>query len=307
MSDDLNLDNIEEVIAPDIQDEVPTPYEEENTTIVALAEGNEKSEEASEVESEDPIEKSLEELPLPGDETETKKSIPKWVEKKLSRKEQELVQKEQELVQARALLEQRQIQAQTIADPELPKRESFNSDAEFIEAVVDHKQNKSIKNAQIAHHQQVMIQTETNFINKIKISLNEGAEKYEDFEEKTKLLFSPGFPTNRAMAEAIVDSEHSKDIFYFLGQYPEEAKKIALLNPVQAVKKIAEIEGRFEARKKKSVSKAPPPIEGVKTNQVKGSTGNNLIDLARIAKDGNQKDFEKAFNEMRNQSQQEAW
>jgi hypothetical protein len=286
----------------------PSVEQEENHEATSETEAStpETKEEAAE-EKQEEGEKPLEELPLPGDEdTESKKTLPKWVEKKLSRKDRELEVKAQEAAMYRTQLEQIQqaipAAASTIADPTLPRREAFANEAEFVAAVFDHKQAQSEKKAAQQRQQHALVQAETSFRERLKSAMDDGSEKYEDFEDKIKPLFSQEFPANRAMAEAIVDSEHKHDIFYFLGQHPEEAKKIAMLNPVQAVKKIAEIEARFNARKSQTTSKAPAPIGGVKTNQVKGKLVNNLTDLAKLAETGSQQDFEAAVRRMNEQA-----
>ena len=96
------------------------------------------------------------------------------------------------------------------------------------------------------------------------------------------------------MAEAVVGSTYRQDILYFLATYPEEAKKIALMDPINAVKKIAEIEGRFTAKYKANISKAPKAVNPLKSNQVSSARVSNIMDLDKIAKTGSQEDFEKA-------------
>lgn len=310
MIDETNLDQIEEVKAPESIDEVPAlPTEEEvSETLSDVQEDDAAAEQSSEEETVK-SEESEGELPLPGDEAaDIKRAIPKWVEKKLSRKEMELQQKEAELAQARALLEQRQAPVQQVAgDAQAPKRESFVNDSDFFDAMFDHKQKRAQEKSQIEMQQRVIMEADQKFRNKWLKAQEDGSEKYEDFEDKVAPLNSQGFPTNRAMAEAIADSPYAADVMMFLGSNLETAKQWALENPVQAVKKIAALEARFEARKKNNVSKAPAPINGVKTNSAKGENINNLMDLDKSARGGSQSGFEKAYQKLIQSEQGEAW
>ncbi len=293
MSDD-NLDNIE-LVEQTIEKEIESEQPESPAEAEILEEQGEGSN-----EPEEEGEKSLDKLPLPGDEDADKtKTLPKWVEKKLSRKDREIEQAAQEAAAYRAQLEQIQNGIPQsnlpVVDPEMPKRDAYIDEAEFISAVVEHKQKRSAQVAQYKAQQDGMRHAENNFQERLKKSKDEGAEKYDDFDEKIKPLFSKEFPANRAMAEAIVDSDYKGDILYFLGENKDKAKEIALMNPVKAVKEISKIEARFEERKKNIASKAPKPIDGIKTNQVKGATINNLQELTKNSSKMSQKEFESNY------------
>lgn len=298
MSED-SIDNIELIEQPIEAEEsiASEPTGEANEQLSTPTAAETKEEAVTEIKSEEK-EKSLEELPLPGDEAPDTKTLPKWVAKKLSRKDQELQQKAHETEMYKAELARVQAQSTYVpqanqwVDPELPKRESYGDEGQYISAVVAHTNRREQEKAQIIAQQQGMQNAENSFQERYREAQNLGAEKYEDFEEKVAVLNTDAFPRNRAMAEAIVDSAYKSDILYFLASNVEEARNIALLNPVQAVKKIAAIEARFEARKKTSASKAPPPIESLKTNSVKGSTIDNLEQLVKNSEKMSQAEFE---------------
>lgn len=251
----LQLEN-EVAVTPEVKEELPEKIEDEKP-------------------------KSLDELPLPGDEEEKpkQKELPKWVEKKLSRKEREAEQHAAEAAMYKAEVEKLRNSAQSGLQPQFqdttaPMRENFNTEEEYIDARIDYKNQKNIQVMNQKKQHEALVDAENNFQKNIHQAREEGLDKYDDFEEKTSTLFSPSFPNNRAMAEAIVDSPYKSDILYFLGTYSQEAKKIALLNPVQAVKRIAELEQRFESRKKSNATKAPAPIEPVNGQAAKSNPGN---------------------------------
>jgi hypothetical protein len=266
-----------------------------------------KSEDGTEVGQSDDGEseeaKSLDELPLP-EEPEAKekeRTIPKWVEKKLSRKEQET----QRLAHEAAVLKQQlnemraaaEIPVAPVSDPTMPQRGDYDDEGLYITAIVNHQNRKASLAQQKAAQEESVMHSELQFRNKLNESVAAGLDKYEDFEEKVKPLFSADFPVNRAMAEAIVDSPHRQDILYFLGQYPDKAKDIALLNPIQAVKRIAGIEARFDQHRKPTATKAPPPIEPITGGAIKPSV-NSLEALSKNASTMSQRDFELAVSKM---------
>ncbi len=312
----MSDDNVEVTVQPiddtqEPQAQVPEAVEAE-TPEAALPE-------ETKAESETPApETKADELPLPVDEAQqTGKTLPKWVEKKLSRKEQELAQKEQEAAAYRAELERLHAQGGYHAnpntafdnDPGMPNRANFMDEGQYVSAVFDYKAAK--QQAQAQHtvqaqqqkaQQAAMLEANKSFIDKWEAAKEEGAQKYSDFDEKVSRLDDKSFPTNRAMAEAIVDSKHGNDMLYFLGTNETEARRIASLTPVQAVKEIARLEARFDARQQPAISKAPPPIDGIKTNAVKGVNINSLMELSKNSEKMSQAEFEAQYKKLSNGS-----
>lgn len=91
------------------------------------------------------------------------------------------------------------------------------------------------------------------------------AKTVEDYES----VVTPDTPISDAMADAILDSEEAGALMYYLGNNPDEARKLYYLTPAKAGREIQKIEDRLIAERKKAaekpVSKAPPPppkIEG---------------------------------------------
>jgi hypothetical protein len=252
-----------------------------NDTLTTQAPEKESTEnkQESEPHQKDVSEMSLDELPLPGDEekSEVEKDIPKWVEKKLSKKDKLLAQKEAEIAQVKAEAERlaQQMQQQRMQAPipveQAPQRENYNSDLEYQVAIADYAQEIKLQKIHQTQAEETHKQIQENFKKRLDETNNKGTEKYEDYEDVTDALFKPGFPSNRAMCEAILDSDHASDIMYFLGKYKDKAKEIALMNPIKAIKKIAEIDARFKERKKSNITKAPRML-GEERGQAKAGT-----------------------------------
>lgn len=234
-------------------------------------EATQESENAGEGKS--PVEKEeVNELPLPetaAEEDETERETwPKGFKERLNREKEKLARERAEKVALQEKLssnltpeqqqhqanQQQQVEQQFGLKP--PERDQFNSDFEFFDAALEYKHTI----ARAVEQQEGMKKAQAKFQTNLQSTVSDGKEKYKDFIEKTQPLFSPDFPPNRAMAEAILDSDHKSDMFYFLGMHVDEAKRIANLNPVQAVKEIARLEARFIAQKRSNISKAPAPL-----------------------------------------------
>src|SRR3569623_588387 len=181
MSDENNLDKIELIeqkLEGDKTENVETNTQEQESTVEETPPKEPKTEES---EAEEPEgEKPLEELPLPGDDTtESKKTLPKWVEKKLSRKELELQQKEHEAAQLKAELERVRTNtdftpnAQQWIDHEAPKKESFTDEGQYIAAVVAHTNKRQQQAAQLEAQRHALLQAENTFVGRLKAAQNE--------------------------------------------------------------------------------------------------------------------------------------
>jgi hypothetical protein len=239
-------------------------------------------------------------LPLPKpdvaeDESKKKKEPPEWLKKKLQREKLAAEAKDVEAAQLReenARLRQgnqppanQPAAPQPNFDPHMPQREQFNSDGEYFFALGDYRDARRHQEAQFHQRQAAIKKHEEAFHNNLKDAVETGRNKYKDFEEKTDyILYGDGFPSNRAMAEAIVESEYKDDILYYLGTHVKEAERIASLNPVSAAKEIAKIEVRLDSRKKSNITKAPKvltPLTGGKGSATHGDPNKMGMDEFR--------------------------
>lgn len=92
--------------------------------------------------------------------------------------------------------------------------------------------------------------------------LSKIVEKHPDFHE---VLRSPNVANlnevNTAAFQAMVDSEYMGEIAYYLAKNPGEIYSFQSLSPNQAVRKIIELESKFNLPVQKS--NAPPPPENI--------------------------------------------
>lgn len=97
-------------------------------------------------------------------------------------------------------------------------------------------------------------------------------QRVEDFKKSAPdfedlVLSNRSLPITEGMAAVIQDSEDGPAVAYHLGKHPEEASRIARLDPVSAARELGKIEARLafereQVRKpapKPPVSQAPPP------------------------------------------------
>jgi hypothetical protein len=91
------------------------------------------------------------------------------------------------------------------------------------------------------------------------------AKSVEDYHD----VVNERTPVSEPMADFLMDSEEAGPLMYYLGNNPDEARKLYYLSPAKAGRELQKLEDRLVAERKKAaakpVSQAPPPapqIEG---------------------------------------------
>lgn len=120
------------------------------------------------------------------------------------------------------------------------------------------KQRQSWEQEQAQRYQQqVAQQREMQRQATLQQKVSEGMSKYPDFMQK---VFDPQLPkladVNPAAFEAVIESDAAADVAYYLASNPQEVYQFASMSPVQAIRKVAQIEGRLAQR---PTSKTVPP------------------------------------------------
>lgn len=254
-------------------------------------ENDKETEETSEKSESKPEDASVDDLPLPepdvdSEEVKKKKEMPEWMKKKLEREKAAAEREKSESLVLKAEIERLKGEGQqkpvvSHSDPNFPKRDQFNNDEEYFFALADYREEARARQTALIRREEAFKKAETDYQNRVQETVNSGREKYKDFDERTDfILYGEGFPSNRAMGEAIFDSEFKDDILYFLGTNVKKAEEIARMNPIQAVKEITKLETRFLARKKTNITKAPNPLAPLNSNQGKANYGDpNKMDM----------------------------
>jgi hypothetical protein len=148
-----------------------------------------------------------------------------------------------------------------------PKEEDFASYAEYVEALTDYKVEQKLekklesKRAEEIQKQAELLRAEEEIerSKKFRSTVDAGEERYPDFMDTT--VNNPELVVTPLMMDAALESDHSTDIFYFLGNNPSEARRIAnLSSPVTVAREILKLETKFKGKK---TTNAPSPIEPV--------------------------------------------
>lgn len=141
-----------------------------------------------------------------------------------------------------------------------PKRESFSTFEEYLEAKADWQVAQSVSKAQRNAENQRAEREATQREQAWQARLDAANDKHEDFDEVVR---SPHLRITQVMAEAMKDCESGAEIAYHLGKNPKEAARIAELSPVAQVREIGKIEAQLTNKPVRQPSRAPAPIEPV--------------------------------------------
>lgn len=143
-----------------------------------------------------------------------------------------------------------------------PIREDFETDEDFIDSRLQYNLAKTTVERIRQEEQAQVSKAKEVFAEKIGKAEKDGQDKYHDFDEVTEAC---GSLTNKALVDAVLDSDYSADVFYILGKHPSIREKLNAMDPMKAIKEIAKLEQRFEQvlKAKKVVKPATKIIETI--------------------------------------------
>jgi hypothetical protein len=154
-----------------------------------------------------------------------------------------------------------------------PNRQQYDTEDEYIEALADWKASEAIAKRE-QQQREAKLKAESDSIDSaFTARLEKAVTEIEDYKEvvSSATVEIPDF-----MVMAIKESDQGPMLVYYLAQHPDEAKKIAAMRPIQALKQLLQIEKGLseddEPAPKASPERkrAPEPI-----TPVKGSTTPN--------------------------------
>lgn len=248
-------------------------------------------EETSETPSGDkPVEKKPVETPAVVEKKEDKSTFQKRIDDltkaRRTAEREAVIVKEQSEKKIKELEEEvKKLKAQApIANK--PKRESFETDEEYLEAVSSFTVAQKLKETQEAADKATATLQEQQAVDDVFKGLDEvmekGRVKYSDFNE---LVLSDELTLTPAMTEVILQTDVADDLLYYLGQNMDKAMDLAKMPlskmtremgklealvtsqpPALKDEKSAEVKSDPPARK--VTTKAPAPIEPVHTDGV---------------------------------------
>jgi hypothetical protein len=179
-------------------------------------------------------------------------------EKYQSRGEVEALRKEIESLRSQ------QTQRQETKATGAPRLEDFSNLDDYVAAkaehVADQKLAKAFEERDSKQRESSQQNTEAQRAAAWEKSMIAAAKEIPDIAE---VIESADAPLTRAMAEAIMESEMGPRVAYYLAQNPEEAERLAGLNPVSVARAIGRIEAKLESEAATKKSSAPKPAEPV--------------------------------------------
>lgn len=173
-----------------------------------------------------------------------------------------------------------------------PLRSKFAGDDEYIEALTDWKAREAIAKREL---EQAAARAEAEQAEVAQRWSKRQDQVMKDLPDYTDVIGKSEIEVPAYVHQAILESDQGPQIAYFLALHPEEAKRIAQMKPLAAVKRIATLErdlADIDAEEKAPAtaketprpqkSKAPEPIEPVKSvPSASGSSGTSYEEYKR--------------------------
>jgi hypothetical protein len=153
-----------------------------------------------------------------------------------------------------------------------PQRASYANDDDFVDALTDWKADAAIAKRESQHAEARLKAEQAEVAQQWDSRQQKAITAIPDYAEvigKSEVIVPP------YVHQALLESEQGPEIAYYLALHPEEAKRIASMKPLAAIKRIAALErdledlGDGEPVKPKAPelpkkSRAPEPINPVK-------------------------------------------
>ena len=156
-----------------------------------------------------------------------------------------------------------------IPSADKPKRDDFEDDAEFLEALADWKVESKLKTHSEVVTKKIGEDAEKQAATEIEQELEEISEKGQDkYEDYSTVVFDKDLVLTQGMVETALLTDIAEDILYYLGKNPDISAAIGEMSALRAAKEIGKIEARLVAEKKKpDEKKADPPAPAKKLTQ----------------------------------------
>lgn len=160
---------------------------------------------------------------------------------KLTRRAKSAEERAQQAEQKYAELEKK-LQQYEPAEAQKPKRDDFESEEDFIDAMVDWKMQKAQPSQPENNNAPELTPEEAELQAAMTDVMSDGVELYDDFEAE---IFDPKKVMPQAAVMAAAESEYAPDILYYLAKNQDVAKRIASM---QSMSEVARAIGRIEAQ-----------------------------------------------------------
>ena len=261
---------------PDVVTEEPALREDEQqeATEQQEAEADEAEEQAGAADAAadaEPDEDEEDEQAEETDDAPKKRRRPGKAARKITRLEAENQAFRERLARLEGRAEAAPAQTQQTETPaQAPRRDDFEDESDYIAALVDFKTEQKVKSTLEAERgaqtRQSLETAQAEVDRAFQGRVEDARDKYDDFDE---VAFTA--PISDQVAEQIRHMETGADVAYFLGQHPDEARRISGLSLFGQARELGKIEMRLEQASKppgKKPTAAPNP-----PNTLKGKGG----------------------------------
>lgn len=255
MTTETDMTKIVDIGVEQAPDTPPAPAADDQKADAAQAEGQPEGEAKEAQDSEK------------SDDTEQQEQKKSRFQRRLERQKEGRIRAETEARMLREQLEALKGQRQQPQESGEPKRESFESYEEFIEAKATFKAEQKARELIEAERKQSQQQgeRERSAASQEKIAQRwttveqEFAKTHKDYEAVVTPFVEDDLGTFSEVARrAIVESDLGPQVLYHLAQNPEDADRLANMSPTQQVKELGKLELKLSVPAKDK-SKAPPP------------------------------------------------
>ena len=250
--------------------EVPEPTEEEKAA--AAAKGAEEKEKEGE---------------KPDGEEETEAQHLSRRQKAVKKATEQLQAELRETKERLAALEKGGKKEEAEEEPAgAPKREDFESDEEFQEALFDYRyQERSKKEKQLAAEKEENDRLQKNW-SSYKEKVSAFKEDHDDWDD----VMSSNIPIQESVYLAVHELENGPEVAYYLGKNPDYAKKLHAMSPLSAIMEIGNLSERLKPKTTKrevveergpAIRKIPEPVQPVSTAATASTSTSRDAAIAR--------------------------
>lgn len=162
-------------------------------------------------------------------------------------------------------------------EPDKPKRADFSDPDEYDVALEKYATDRAEKAAEIKVRQRLQAEAVEKQSKELTDNFREAIEKFTEDHADFEDVFTEDLPITIAMSHAIMSSDSPAELAYWLGQNPDEAKRISQMTDVRAVKELGRIEERLTTPARPASTAKPAPIKPVGARS--GASGKDVGEM----------------------------
>lgn len=238
--------------------------------------------------------------------TEEKSKSKGGFQRKIDRliKHSSTIEQERDAAIKRAEVAEAKANGKTVKEPPKaegsPVRESYESDAEYFDALVDWKVDEKQRLAEEERGRKEAEAEHKKIVSSYNERVIEAKSRIEDWEE---IVSAASIDIPPGVGQAILRMSNGPDVTYYLAQHPEICEEMMEMDSLVAIGRVWEISKEIKAEKKEESeeteekeeekthvkAKVPAPIRPVGS----GSTKTSTIPLDKAPLDVYRKDYER--------------